>query len=281
MPNCPACAEPTAADYRVCPNCGVRLQEFATTAAPASPKGAGGGTGMLVGILAGVCGVLLVCGGILAALLVPAVQAAREAAKRSACQNNLRQIGVALHSYHDRYGAFPPAYVADEHGRPLYSWRVLILPFVDSSGLYERFDKSQAWDSPANLPLLNSMPPIYHCPSHGQPGDTNTAYAAIVGPECVFTGPASTTFDQISDGLSNTWIVGEATEAAIPWTKPADLPLSGFGGINMPGGFTSRHRLGANVLIADGSVRFASSTMSAEAIKALSTRDGRDVNREF
>ncbi|MFN0054259.1 MAG: DUF1559 domain-containing protein, partial [Planctomycetales bacterium] len=82
--------------------------------------------------------VLLVCGGILAALLLPAVQQAREAARRTQCKNNLHQIGLALHNYHDAFNSFPPAYIPDASGRPMHSWRVLILPFLDQAPLYQR-----------------------------------------------------------------------------------------------------------------------------------------------
>ncbi len=72
--------------------------------------------------------------GILIALLLPAVQAAREAARRSACSNNLRQIGVALHNYSDTYGCFPPAFTVDQQGQPMHSWRALILPYLPLQG---------------------------------------------------------------------------------------------------------------------------------------------------
>ena len=73
--------------------------------------------------------------GVLVALLLPAVQSAREAARRMSCSNNLKQLGLALHNYHDVYGSFPPAIVRDSDGSPLYSGRVLLLPFLPGAGL--------------------------------------------------------------------------------------------------------------------------------------------------
>src|SRR5690349_21111160 len=82
---------------------------------------------------------------------ISAVRTARLAAQRSSCNCNLKQIGLALHNYHDTYGSFPPAYVADAEGRPMHSWRVLILPFIDCNDLYKEYNFSEPWSSPDNL----------------------------------------------------------------------------------------------------------------------------------
>ena len=100
---------------------------------------------VLFAVLGG--GLLLVCGGILLALLLPAVQAAREASRRMECSNNLKQISLAMHSYHDVYGSLPPAYTIDEEGRRLHSWRTLLLPYLEAGQIYEQLDLSQPWDS--------------------------------------------------------------------------------------------------------------------------------------
>ena len=116
--------------------------------APQNPA-PGSGAGVAAIIIA-VVGMFIVCGGILVALLLPAVQAAREAARRAQASNNLKQIGIALHNYHDTFNSFPPSVVSDENGRPLYSGRVLLLPFLEQKPLYDQFDLTQPWDSPAN-----------------------------------------------------------------------------------------------------------------------------------
>src|ERR1700676_3675353 len=102
---------------------------------------------------------------VLIALLLPAVQAAREAARRAQCVNNLKQIGLAMHNYHSTYDCFPPAVTADDQGRPLLSWRVLILPYLEEAPLYAQFHLDEPWDSPHNLPLASKMPRVYTCPS--------------------------------------------------------------------------------------------------------------------
>ncbi len=74
------------------------------------------------------------------------------------CQHKLKQIGVALHAYHDRHGVFPPAVVTEEAGRVMHSWRVLILPFVGEDALYRQYDLSQPWNSSHNQALLTGTP---------------------------------------------------------------------------------------------------------------------------
>ena len=106
---------------------------------------------------------------ILVALLLPAVQQAREAARRTQCKNNLKQIGIALHSYHDVYKTFPPAYIPDEDGKPMHSWRVLILPFIEQQALYEQYDFNEPWDGPNNSQLANVVISVYQCPSSPNP----------------------------------------------------------------------------------------------------------------
>lgn len=84
---------------------------------------------------------MLGCLGLAALLLLPGV-GSRPAGPRMSCGNNLRQIVVALHNYHDVYGSFPPAYIADKSGRPMHSWRVLVLPFMEQTLLYNQLRRA-------------------------------------------------------------------------------------------------------------------------------------------
>ena len=121
------------------------------------------------GLLTAFLVVILGCGCI--GLLLPAFSSAREAARRMQCLNNLKQIALALHNYHDVYGVFPPAYIPDAQGKPKHSWRVLILPFLEEQGTYEKYDFDEPWDGPNNRALLTSMPratPVH--PTPGTPG---------------------------------------------------------------------------------------------------------------
>src|SRR5438477_2970944 len=102
---------------------------------------------------------------VLIALLLPAVQSAREAARRAQCVHNLKQIGLAMHNYRSANDAFPMPAITDKNGKPLLSWRVAILPFIEQGELYNKFHTDEPWDSPHNKALLKEMPPTYLCPS--------------------------------------------------------------------------------------------------------------------
>lgn len=225
---------------------------------------------------------------ILVALLLPAVQSARAAARRAQSSNNLKQIALAMHSYADALRGFPAAYNTDPNGKPLLSWRVLILPFVEQSALYEQFHLDEPWDSPHNKKLIPLMPKVFRSPSSkAAPGKTVYLGNAIedgifVAPKDKERGkkmPIGVSFRDIRDGTSNTIMVVEANDSeAVEWTKPADFspnadnPLKGLGSMQ-PGGF--------NVAICDGSVRFIASVIDKKMFQALLTRNGGEVVSRF
>src|SRR6478672_613361 len=115
--------------------------------------------------------------GVLVALLLPATRNAGESARRAQCSNNLKQIAIALHLYVDAYGALPPAHTVDAEGKPLHSWRTLILPFAEQEPLYQKIDLSKPWADPANKVAFDAVPPGYGCPSIDRPL-THTTYMA-------------------------------------------------------------------------------------------------------
>jgi hypothetical protein len=132
---------------------------------PRRTTGSGSNVGVVLAIVGACFFGLFVCGGVLLALLLPAVQAAREAARRTQCSNNLKQIALAFHNYHDTYKTFPPAYIPDENGRPMHSWRVLILPFLEQQALYNMYNFDEPWDSPANAMVTSTAIPVFQCAS--------------------------------------------------------------------------------------------------------------------
>ncbi len=223
-----------------------------------------------------VLGAVLLCSGIPIALLLPAVQAAREAARRSQCSNNLKQLALAMHNYHDTYRCFPPAYLADENGNPMHSWRVLILPFIEQQALYELYDFDQPWDSPANLSLAQTVIPAYQCPSDPSATGPETSYVMVVGPGTLYDGTEPTSLQDITDGTSNTIMLVEVTGAGINWSEPRDLDLEQIAlQINAPSGqgMGSKHPGGMNVAFCDGSVRFLSETIDPQTLERLITID--------
>jgi len=129
---------------------------------------------------------ILLCGGVLVALLIPAAQMSREAARRAASMNSLKQIGLALANYHDVYNSFPPGVVTDNAGNPLYSGRVLLLPFLAQQNLYHALDLNEPWDSPRNRRLTEMSLPIFMDPSDpsNKPGRSN--YLFVTGKGTLF-----------------------------------------------------------------------------------------------
>jgi hypothetical protein len=276
MKTCPACAEDISDTVEKCPHCGVSVHEYGARAAPS--RGATGKSSNMttVLIIIGCIAALgLCCTPVGVALLLPAVQQAREAARRAQCMNNLKQIGLALHNYHDAYGTFPPAYIPDETGKPMHSWRVLILPFLEQVQLHKEYNFSEPWDGPNNSRLLARMPQVYACPSDPIPG-TNTAYVGVFGERCLFRGSQPVSIREITDGTSNTIMVGEAAQSSIPWMQPADVDIAVHPSIGDPDGFSSYHVGGTAFLFADGSVHYIAQTVNLQTLKALFTRDGNE-----
>jgi prepilin-type processing-associated H-X9-DG protein len=222
---------------------------------------------------------VLVCGGILVALLLPAVQAAREAARRSQCSNNLKQIALAFHNYHDTYKTFPPAYIPDEDGNPKHSWRVLILPFLEQQRLYEQYNFDEPWDSPNNKIVGNTAIPVYSCPTDPSSGTlpNQTSYMVVTGPNTVFNGGQAARMRDILDGTSNTILVVESAGSGVTWSQPVDIDASNVTfplGARNPNSTGSFHPGGMNVAMCDGSVRFVSNAIARAVWDALITRDG-------
>jgi hypothetical protein len=207
-------------------------------------------------------------------LLRGPLEASRQAARRSQCMNHLKQIAMAMHHHIDAKRTFPPAYTASKDGKPLLSWRVAILPYLDQKALYDEFHHDEPWDSAHNKALLERMPEVYRCPASGA-GAGLTTYLAPRGPGTMFPGAEGVPIRDVIDGTSNTILVLDAGEAqAVPWTKPGDWevgdkPDSTALASSHPGGFLSA--------FADGSVRFLAETIHPAVLRALLTRNGGEV----
>ncbi len=221
--------------------------------------------------------------GCLFAVLTAYVRLAEQPGRRSrraACTNNLKQIALALYNYHSAYDVFPPAYITDERGRPLHSWRVLILPFLEQQALYDQYDFHEPWDGPSNVKLLGKMPAMFECPSNHAPGpgvSTFTSYVVIKGPGTMFPGAESIALNQVTDGSRQSLMVVEVSNVQIHWTKPEDLELRTMGlHINDQDypSISSNHPRGANVAFGDATCRFESESITAIRLRSLVTIAG-------
>jgi hypothetical protein len=247
---------------------------------PAPRKGGG------MAIVAAILAVFLVGSvcviAILIALLLPAVQAAREAARRMVSTNNMKRITVALHNYLDTHDAFPPAVVTDSSGKPLYSGRVLLLPYLsdkefqgpdaDAQQAFKAFDLTQAWDSPQNRPISQTPLKAFQDPSATMPSPGQTDYLFVSGKDTMFEVGKAIKVQDIIDGLSQTMALVEVKNSAISWAEPRDVDCSQP--MTLPPG---NHPGGNVIAMGDGSVIFlrADSTTPNE-IRKLATRNGRE-----
>ena len=282
--------------------------------------------------------------GILIALLLPAVQSAREAARRMQCGNNLKQIGLAMHNYHQVHNVLPPCntyartYPDDAGVGMRRSWTVPLLPFLEQTAIYDQMDQSVSGLESPNLELIQENLSVVLCPS--DPGADKprtradaaggitlalTCYAASVGdhyndvPDGLGYPPrygnssfdAQTTrgvisrkgwsakFSQITDGLSNTFCVGEVVPEWCVWEdwghqsfattgQPinhrnrdfADGTLTAWDHFNCIS-FRSFHPGGAQFLLCDGSVHFISDTIDYATYRGLASREGAELLDPF
>lgn len=295
---------------------------------------------------------------ILIALLLPAVQQAREAARRSQCVNNLKQLGLALHNYHDTHGVLPPGWIGvdaatrqphAEDGVSGFSWGTMILPMLDQTPLYNRINFSDSCMSTAgnnNQALLRTILPAFRCPSDSGPqtwqifdeatGATplatlaNANYVGAFGNSVqgytdysweddiedngpdhqirgngMFWHNSNVRFRDVSDGLSNTVLVGEHKTDLLPDPAEPDEQWFSTWGAVIPEGaeaiarvlgladhtpnhpsthlddFSSPHVGGAHFLFGDGRVRFLTENVDLGLFKAINTRAGGEVVGEY
>jgi hypothetical protein len=166
--------------------------------------------------------------GMLVSMLFPAVNSSHRASSRNVCINNLRQITLAILNYEFNHGTLPPAYIADANGKPMHSWRVLILPYLEATALYEQYDFNEPWDGPNNSKLASQIADVFRCPGHGPESSVaaNEAdYFVVTGSETAFPGGQSRRISEIKDGVSSTIALIEATGLGIKWMEPRDVTL--------------------------------------------------------
>ncbi len=195
-----------------------------------------------------------------------AIAVARADALRVTSLNNLKQIGLAMHVYYDQNKGFPPAASCDAAGKPLLSWRVHILPFLDQDALYRQFQLDEPWDSEHNQKLIALMPPVFADPAASlQPG--MTTYLVPTGEGTVFGGKETLGLKDIRDGTCNTiMVLNVVPDRAVAWTKPADLAVTEAAPLT---GLISDSRQKFEAAFCDGSVRVLSNTIDPKFLWLL------------
>ncbi len=269
-------AEEYAGQSGRCHRCGGTVtipKDLEPVVSRAGPSGTALGVALVLGLCA-----LLSCAGVLMAIWLPAFQSARQAAQRTQCANNLRQIMTALRSYQAQYGTFPPAWLPDATGKPAHSWRVLILPQLGQQVVYQQYNFNEPWNGPNNILLAAQMPQVFACPAHQPTPGSMTSYVAITGPGTATdpvkpAGPAN-----FSDGANLTLLVGEIASSPVPWMSPTDVDISlpGLGvDTGSPGNeLSSNHFSGVHVVTADGIVRLLPAGTPAAQLQAMGTVAG-------
>ena len=228
-------------------------------------------------------------------MLLPAIQREWDAVRKAAiqdtkwdaackfkCTGNEKQIILALHEYYDKYGAFPPLYTVDGEGRPLHSWRVLILPFISREALYNQIRLDEPWDSEYNRQFHDTFISTYYCPgceleAHGR--KNNCTYSVIAGEVFVPAKKAGQItgkdYGAISDERNNTIAIIEVQEPFC-WMDPtADVTLDELvKGINGAGRVGSSHSGGCTVGLLDCVVIFIPDTFDTNSLRAMGTHAG-------
>jgi prepilin-type processing-associated H-X9-DG protein len=238
---------------------------------------------------------------VVVALLLPAVQQAREAARRTQSQNNLRQILLALHNYHDVFQQFPEGTHLNEKLKPeeRLSWLVKVLPYLDQAPLYNQIDFEEGWEDEANQKFSDTAIPLFHNPSvptRDEYGQAVTDYVGLAGlgkegptlpvtskKAGVFAYNRATRIQDITDGTSNTIAVISAANSG-PWAAGGPATIRAFTEkpyINGPDGIGGPHQGGIHAAFADGSVRFISENIDDTVLEALSTIRGGEVVGDF
>ena len=190
----------------------------------------------------------------LIAMLLPAMQASRDAAQRAQCINNLRQFGIAMFHYEVAHKNFPaPAILAADGKTPLLSWRVAILPYLDQEPLYKQFKLDEPWDSPTNKALIGKMPPIFAC-AGGELKPGMTAYRLVTTGKSIYVKGKAIARSKRSGGDAGglgeiPLVIEVGSDQAVAWTNP--VAFDGFIGTQ------GHHQGGTNILFADGSVQFS------------------------
>jgi type II secretory pathway pseudopilin PulG len=213
----------------------------------------------------------IMCTGVLAALLLPAVSAARNAARYAQVSNQMKQIGLAMHNYHAAYKQLPPAFAADSEGTPVRSWRVTVTPFAEEQYRWEQWNQDESWDSVANSQLHAPPPFVFISPFDAdQTGSVETHVFAVRHPDGLMSGDPQVTFADAKDGLANTILAVYLPGLTTHWAAPEDITLE-----QLQAELGSASQQDSVIIVfGDGAVRRITSPIDPATVEAMVTRNG-------
>ncbi|MFO0914441.1 MAG: DUF1559 domain-containing protein [Pirellulales bacterium] len=194
---------------------------------------------------------------------------------RNGCISQVRQVMLAVLNYEADHGQFPPAYTVDAAGKPLHSWRTLILPYMEEQALFEKIDLSKPWDDPVNAQARESCPQAYRCPG-AVLEEGMTTYLAVVDPQGVMSGATPRKKTEVTDGTSRTMVLIDAPAAeSVHWMSPSDADLQMLTGPAMNG--EKNHAGGVTpVAFLDCHVKAMSVEDLVKDCRSMTTIAGRD-----
>ena len=195
-----------------------------------------------------------------------------EESRRTTSKNRLKQIGLALHSYHETHSLFPPGGTLTHDEKPYLSWQTFILPFIDQAELYNQLNHNYPWNHPINQSIFKTEIPLYLNPVVGETISADgLGLSHYVGNQYVMFANSNLRIRDFRDGAANTILAVESGENFKPWGDPTNFadPVTVFGS-----GQKSAFTGGKHILLGDGSVRFVSDKIDPALVKALSTPDG-------
>ncbi|TWU41750.1 DUF1559 family PulG-like putative transporter [Novipirellula artificiosorum] len=238
-------------------------------AAPVQPQSSGN---VVLWVVLGVIGVMmLMCGGVVVALLLPAINAGRHAAQRMSRSNNAKQVALGIHNYHAAYKQLPFTVNANSDGEETIGWRIALSPFVEGQAQWEAIDSNESWASSTNMAVFQNPPLSFQSPS-GEIGETGIF--AIVSDESMFPPTPYTIvrFRDVTDGLANTVMMVELPNRTTVWSSTENMtPDEAFAAIASMEDAQSAH-----LIMADGAVRAVTNSLERELFDALVTRAGGD-----
>ncbi|MEE2640244.1 MAG: DUF1559 domain-containing protein [Planctomycetota bacterium] len=214
-------------------------------------------------------------GRLLAGLLTPATSAYGEAENRARCAENLRRLSIAMLLYEADQGNLPPVWTADSNGKPLHSWRVLLLPYLGQQKLYDQIRLDEPWNSKHNQKFSSADVPCFRCPSCIACTTGQTTYSVIVGGETAFPEGLGRPLSELPPRAQRMILIAERKDP-VNWLEPGNELLQsdvekGVGSASATGGvatISSDHFGGSQVGNRDGSTDFLSETMELPMLKA-------------